>query len=85
MKTKIIECTDGSFYGKFLVGQFTEEWFRKSNVNPLRRPLLMQEGWGPRHLLVLDLSSTGAGAIFYVTPSGVPERDIDSKGLAGIL
>jgi hypothetical protein len=68
MKTKIIEVTQGSEFnwGKFLVGEFEEEWQRGTELPgvPQVGSLLLARGWTQRHILVLDLE-TGEGAIFF--------------------
>lgn len=80
MKTKIIEATDGVAYGKFLVGVFDTEWQRRSLVaeeaGEASFSLLRQEGWGPEHTLVLDLSVPGNGGIFAIRRDGYPAQDI---------
>lgn len=64
MITKIIEATENTDFnwGKFLVGQFVEEWSVTSSIG-LNKILLTQRGWTKEHFLVLDLE-TGEGAIF---------------------
>ncbi len=75
MRTHIIEATQADSevnWGKFMLGQFTGEWMRQSEL-PLPEdmkldiPLLIQRGWGPHHFLILDLE-TGEGALFVKTP-----------------
>lgn len=77
MRTHIIEVTNGERnWGKFLLGEFTTEWDRRSTVDPLSRsPLLGQIGWGrdTGHMLVLDLQ-TGEGAVFRI--GGVASADL---------
>ena len=81
METKIIEADqDGVFYGKFLVGRLKEEWKRPALMTGCRS-LLRQEGWGPEHLLILDLSRPGNGSIFAARKNGYPTADLTSKGL----
>jgi hypothetical protein len=78
VKTKIIEAvqskaTPGN-WGKFLVGEFDEEWAHDSRVHPDRAPLLRSCGWwGPEHVWVLDLQ-TGEGA--YFNPGGLAHADL---------
>jgi hypothetical protein len=77
MQVKIIEATNtkagGINWGKFLLGRFDAEWqYRSQIAGP--SPLLWQVGWGPEHLLVLDLQ-TGEGAIF--RPGGYAVGDLD--------
>lgn len=85
MKTKIIEATNGPRnWGKFMLGRFTEEWHRDSQVAPgrppdgdgpgWRYPLLRSIGWQLDALLVLDLQ-TGEGVIF--TPGGLASADLE--------
>mgnify|MGYP001579129260 CR=1 FL=1 len=92
MKTRIIEATDGVLYGKFLLGRFDTEWQRRPQIHrtdprvlPSRMPLLRQEGWGPDHLLVLDLSSHGLGSVFLPHPRRDPAWDVAEKGLVGLV
>lgn len=65
MKTKIIEVEEANrhLWGKFLVGQFDEEWQRRSVVDETLPPLMWRLGWTPEWLLVVDLS-IGNGAMF---------------------
>lgn len=87
METKFIEATDAtnSNWGKFMVGRFTQdEWKRRSAVDRWGngrtvkhsevKPLLSRIGWGPDHLLVLDLQ-TCEGAVF--CPHGYAKADLD--------
>ena len=82
MQTKIIEATNvaagGINYGKFMLGRFDREWERRPQVTcddiSRRMPLLMQVGWGPEHLMVMDLQ-TGEGAIF--RPGGLAAADLN--------
>ena len=77
METKIIEATqDNVFYGKFLLGRFTEEWRRPALVDD-KRSLLHNEGWGPDHILILDLSRPGNGSIF--RPGGYVQYDLRKR------
>ena len=64
MITKIIEATENTKFnwGKFLVGQFDDEWEVSSSV-ACNKSLLSIRGWTKEHFLVLDLE-TGEGAIF---------------------
>lgn len=75
MQTKFIEATNRiapseryGNWGKFAVCRFDpEEWARRAQV-PDSAPiiglsLLQTVGWGPEHVLVLDLQ-TGEGALF---------------------
>lgn len=92
MQTKLIEATDGCLYGKFLLGRFDTEWARRPEIyrtvpgeEQARWPLLRQEGWGPEHLLVLDISRPGVGGIFTPRPHGLPEADLEKRGLLGLV
>lgn len=77
MKIKIIEVTNGpnQNWGKMLLGRFDSEWEYKSAIPTAtgRFPLLAQLGWGPDHILVLDLA-TGEGSIFF--PGGSAPHDL---------
>lgn len=76
MKTKIIEVTESTEFnwGKFMVGRFSEEWARSSEINPQSsRPLLSQVGHNHGDILVLDLQ-TCEGAVF--RPGGVASYDL---------
>lgn len=68
MRTKLVEFTDGTLYGKVLIGRFNyEEWRRHSEMarrfNNMDLSLMRQEGWGRDHYLLLDLSKPGRGQI----------------------
>ena len=85
MRTTIIEASDGhQAYGKFMIGVFDTEWERRSLIareSGLREiSLLRQEGWGPEHILVVDLSSPGNGSIFHAG-RGLAAADIAKKSL----
>lgn len=73
MKTKIVEVESANLdlWGKFMVGQFDEEWQQRSVVDERTSPLMWQLGWTPDWLLVVDLS-IGNGAMY--TMKGVDER-----------
>ena len=78
MKTKIIEATNGTGnWGKFLIGRFDTEldYISKISEGP---PLIHGVGWGPDHLLVLDLQ-TGEGAVFAVRHTGLAEYDLAKR------
>lgn len=81
MKTKIIEASDPENFnwGKFLLGRFDHEWERKSRVD-VDIPLLRTQGWGPDHILVMDLS-VGHSAMFLPSRSAMPEIDIANTGI----
>lgn len=73
MKIKLVEVTNGpANWGKFLIGQFDDEWSYKSVIDGA--PLLSCRGWSPKHVLVLDLQ-TGEGAMFL--PGGFAKADLD--------
>lgn len=74
MRTFIFEATNGFNWGKFLVGQFTNEWSQLSEVDT-GAPLLRARGWNLEHVLVVDLE-TGEGAIFAVRPNAHPPADL---------
>ena len=83
MRTKIIEAVQSKAepgnWGKFLVGEFDEEWAHASQVDPDRVPLLRACGWwGRDRLWVLDLQ-TGEGA--YFTPGGSAKADLDKHAV----
>lgn len=83
MKTRIFEATNGAAYGKFLVGRFDEEWKYTPQIEPdySHQRLLHREGWGPKHFMLLDLSSPGNGSIFHHNPLGMAENDVEKRGL----
>ena len=66
------------------MGVFDEEWHRPSLIaleaGNIHRSLLRQEGWGPEHILVLDLSRPGNGSIFLAT-RGLASADIAKRSL----
>jgi hypothetical protein len=72
MKTKIIEGTNGTNWGKFLLCRFDSEWEYQSVID--QRPLLRGRGWAPHHLWVMDLQ-TGEGACF--APGGLAVADLN--------
>lgn len=80
MQTKLIEVTNGPHnHGKFLIGQFDEEWTRPCLVDPsfgttFHRALLHRCGWTPEHTLVFDLQ-TGEGALFRL--GGLARADLN--------
>ncbi len=78
MNTRIIEAVQPggpANWGKFLVGQFTEEWLVQSAVDTeSRRPLLATIGKGPETVFVMDLQ-TGEGALF--RPGGYAPADLN--------
>ncbi len=78
MKTKIIEVTNGPRnWGKMLVGQFDAEWEYQSVVAP-GSALLSGRGWGPGHILVLDLQ-TGEGSVF--RHGGLASADLEKHAI----
>lgn len=76
METKIIEATNGTNWGKFLIGRMDHEWQRRSVISESSIPLLRQIGWGTEHLWVLDLQ-TGEGASFRVHRGGHARNDLE--------
>ena len=85
METKIIEATqEKALYGKFMLGRFTEEWRWPSFVEN-KISLLHNEGWGPEHILILDLSRPGNGSIFAARKNGYPTADLTKKGLRDVF
>jgi hypothetical protein len=77
MITKIIEVTNDKFnWGKFILLRPMSEWARISVfAEPgSTRPLLLERGWTPEHIWVLDLE-TGEGACF--RPGGVASADLN--------
>lgn len=75
MRTKLVEMTDGTVWGKFLVGRFDLlEWVHGCQIDPRGGSLLSRCGWGPEHLWVLDLE-TGEGACF--KPGGSAAADLE--------
>ncbi len=80
MKTKIIEVQHESrfYWGKFLIGVFSKEWDRQSIIDPQEKTLLRQLGWGPDHILIIDLS-VGHGMVFKF--GGSPVYDVLKKGI----
>lgn len=76
MKIKFIEVTNGNLnWGKFALMRFDSEWEYESKIAPGTK-LLSGRGWGPEHLLILDLQ-TGEGAVF--RPGGVVKHDLEKK------
>jgi hypothetical protein len=74
VRTQIIEVTNGPRnWGKFLVGQFDDEWTHPSAIGG-RDSLLAERGWTHEHVLVLDLQ-TGEGALFRL--GGYAKADLD--------
>ena len=74
MHTQIVEVTNGPLnWGKFLIGQFTDEWQQLSIVDPERR-LLPSIGIGRDHFWLLDLQ-TGEGAMF--RKGGLAKADLN--------
>ena len=81
MKTKIIEASDTTQFnwGKFLVGRFDQEWERRSKVG-LEVSVIRSQGWGPEHIMVMDLS-VGHAAVFLPRPNGAPIVDVEDTGI----
>lgn len=82
MKTKIIEASDRDKFnwGKFMLGRFDDEWHRRGQIDDSRQPLLSRQGWGPDHLLVMDLS-VGHSAIFLPRAGSNPIVDVENTGI----
>ncbi len=82
MIVKIIEAgQEKALYGKFLVARFDrEEWQRPALLTGMSS-LLKQEGWGPEHLLVLDLSRPGNGSIFAARKNSYARADLEKRQL----
>ena len=75
MIVKMIEATQGSNWGKFMLARFTPgEWLYPSAV--AGAALLPQIGTSPRAIWVLDLQ-TCEGAAFVAYPGGSPKADLD--------
>jgi hypothetical protein len=76
MKTVFVEATSPhGNWGKFMIGVFDQaELARPSSVDPGERSLVWGRGWGPGHVLVVDLQ-TGEGAIFRM--GGYAKTDLD--------
>ena len=89
MKTKIIEVTDGSYYGKFMLGRFDRmEWSRRCEIKDDQYPnmaLLNREGWTDQHLMILDMSSTGVAGVFLPHSRGDAAGDTVRKGISQIV
>ena len=76
MKVKFIEAVEKTTtnWGKFMIGRFDTEWEYRNALDG--RNFLSSRGWGPDHLLVLDMQ-TGEGAIF--KPGGLASHDLNEK------
>lgn len=77
MKTKFIEVTQPEHlnWGKFMLARFdAEEWARRSAL--AEGSLLRGRGWGPEHLLIVDLQ-TGEGAVF--RQGGSARNDLNKR------
>jgi hypothetical protein len=76
MKVKFIEAVEKTTtnWGKFMIGRFDSEWEYRNALDG--RNFLASRGWGPDHLLVLDMQ-TGEGAIF--KPGGLASHDLNEK------
>lgn len=61
-----------------MLGRFDDEWKRRGSVDESSQPLLSRLGWGPDHIMVMDLS-VGHAAIF--APHGFPAIDVDDTGI----
>jgi len=84
VRTKIIEASDRDKwnYGKFMLGRFDHEWERRAQViDPLDGPSLIgSQGWGPDHILVMDLS-VGHAAVFLPRPNSMAHIDVEDTGI----
>ena len=91
MKTKIIEASDRDKFnwGKFMLGRFDDEWKTRARVGQLELDddapgegpcLLRSQGWGPEHILIMDLS-VGHAAIFLPRRAGAPRVDVENTGI----
>ena len=82
MKTKIIEARNAAVenWGKFAVGQFTDEWSRRSVIPGAESltSLIWRLGWRSDNIWVLDLQ-TGEGAFF--KPGGLASADLDKHAI----
>lgn len=84
MKTKMIEATGAVVggapfnWGKFLVGEFTdEEWAQRSAIDP-KASLLAGRGLPREVRLVVDLE-TGEGGLFLVRKGGHAQNDLNKR------
>lgn len=74
MITKIIEASNGTNWGKFMLMRFDhDEWEQRSAIVPGAK-LLRACGWSHDHLWMLDLQ-TGEGAFF--RPGGSAHADLE--------
>lgn len=88
MKTRIIEGTNQTNYGKFMLGWFdAEEWAHTSHLSDVsdeyvpnmeRISVIAARGWTQRHLWVMDLQ-TGEGAMFF--PGGSAHADLEKHAI----
>lgn len=83
MITHIIEGTNETNYGKFMLARFEEhEWAHRSHLADVsavpdslsRQSVIGARGWSQHHLWVMDLQ-TGEGALFL--PGGSAKADLD--------
>jgi hypothetical protein len=75
MIRKVIEVTNGTNWGKFMVMKYDNEWFIKSSIpGTFNTPLLTQLGWTAEHIWVMDLQ-TGEGAFFL--HGGIASHDLN--------
>lgn len=76
MQTRFVEAGNGFNWGKFVLARFAGEEWRQPSAMPdaFATPLVRSQGWGPDHVLILDLA-TGEGAIFL--PGGYAKADLD--------
>lgn len=77
MNLFFFEATNGTNWGKFAVGLFTDlEWGVRAEVDS--GPLVAGRGWTRDHLLFLDLQ-TGEGAM--LRPGGSVAADLDKHAI----
>lgn len=78
MRVRFVEVTNGFNFGKFAVCRFEEHELAYTSVLDatmgMQIRLIGGRGWGPDHLLILDLQ-TGEGAMF--RPGGLARADLN--------
>lgn len=83
METYIFEVTDGTFYGKFLVGLIDDDvWNYRALLEDEELPanLMHREGWWAKDWFFLqDLSNPGNGSFFSSQKGGNPKLDVQEK------
>lgn len=72
-----------------MLGRFDRaEWSRRSELTGephYNIPLLRREGWTDRHLMILDLSSTGVAGTFLPMKGGNSKLDTEEAGIGHIV